>query len=174
MQNVPKPLAQADGADDNLFERFVDWRICIRVEKPPLVASKDAAMGQQLQFPLHRSRAAPGSAHDFAKVEGFVRAQESQRQNGLTSASEEDGAGVARRNHIGDNRTYFGCTWEEDVITHFGSVSAQTIFTAIAGNFPCRNASKKTAAASASNLCFLDLRVIFSPPRLRSMRSCSA
>jgi hypothetical protein len=108
IQSAAKSLAQADGAYDELFERFVNRRVGVGPEKALPVAAKNPAIGEQFQFPLNGTGPAARPADDFTQVEGFIGAQIRQRQNCPARASKENLSRVGGRNHIEYNRTHFG------------------------------------------------------------------
>jgi hypothetical protein len=110
LQSIAQPFPQPDGADDDLLERLVDGRVRICLIEPMPVAAEDAALGKQLQFPLHRSGPAATPPHDLPQIKRLPRPQEHHRQNGLPSAAKQNVPKIDARNHIADNCTHFGCT----------------------------------------------------------------
>jgi hypothetical protein len=68
VQNIAESITQADGADDDLFQRLVDGRVSIRLIEPVSIAAEDAAVCEQFEFSLNRSSSPAGTADDLPQV----------------------------------------------------------------------------------------------------------
>ena len=69
VEESAKTLAEANCANDQLFERLVNGRSGVRLEESVPVAAENAALSQQFELPLHRSRPAARAPNDLTQVE---------------------------------------------------------------------------------------------------------